>query len=175
MKVWRKALHCEGWRPWFAWHPVKAEDSLVWLQGIERRRCYAVIDESWECRLPLLREAGREIGVPGMGSERRAAFAVGAGYTAGYTCEAGGWDGATGKFEFRQKLWGKIVLQVEEEVKPFLPSKGGALERRWRDAALMDLTSPEMRDLIDLQFQAPPLRCRHRIGGRLCPQWAARG
>ena len=64
--------------------------------------------------------------------------------------------GLTGKFKFRKKLWGKIVLQVEEEVKPFW-SKAGALKRRWRDAALMDLASPEMRDLIDLQFKAPAL------------------
>src|SRR4051794_29092631 len=60
--------------------------------------------------------------------------------------------GLTGKFKFCKKLWGKIVLQVEEEVKPFW-SKAGALKRRWRDAAMMDLASPEMRHLIDLQFK----------------------
>ena len=27
--------------------------------------------------------------------------------------------GLTGKFKFRKTLWGKIVLQIEEEVKPF--------------------------------------------------------
>ena len=31
--------------------------------------------------------------------------------------------GLTGKYRFRKSLWGKIVLQVEEEVKPFW-SKG---------------------------------------------------
>ena len=78
MRAWRKALHREEWQPWFAWHPVKAKDSLVWLQWIERRRCYAIIDEWWECRLPLSEEAGREIAVPGTGSEGWAALAVSA-------------------------------------------------------------------------------------------------
>ena len=65
MRAWRKALHREEWQPWFAWHPVKAKDSLAWLQWIERCRCYAIIDEWWECRLPLSEEAGGEIVVPG--------------------------------------------------------------------------------------------------------------
>ena len=55
----------------------------------------------------------------------------------------------TGKFRFRKSLWGRIVLQLEEEVKPFW-SKPGALKRRWRDATLMDLAAPEMRFLIDM-------------------------
>ena len=46
MKVWQKALHCEPWRP------VEAGQHLVWLQWIERRRCYALIDQWWEVRLP---------------------------------------------------------------------------------------------------------------------------
>jgi len=60
--------------------------------------------------------------------------------------------GLTGKFKFRKKLWGKIVLQVEEEVKPFW-SKARALKKRWRDATLMDLAAPEMRFLIDMRFK----------------------
>jgi hypothetical protein len=64
--------------------------------------------------------------------------------------------GLTGKFRFRKTLWGKIVLQIEEEVKPFW-SKSGALKRRWRDATLMDLAAPEMRTLIDMRFR-PHLR-----------------
>jgi hypothetical protein len=64
--------------------------------------------------------------------------------------------GLTGKFKFRKKLWGKIVLRVEEEVKPFW-SKSGALKRRWRNATLMDRAAPEMRHLIDLRFR-PHLR-----------------
>jgi hypothetical protein len=64
----------------------------------------------------------------------------------------------TGKFKFRKTLWGKIVLQIEEEVKPFWSrSKPGALKRRWRDATLMDLAAPEMRTLIDMRFR-PHLR-----------------
>ncbi len=60
----------------------------------------------------------------------------------------------TGKFSFRKSFWGRIVLQVEEEVKPFWRrSKPGPLKRRWRDATLMDLAAPEMRPLIDLRFR----------------------
>jgi hypothetical protein len=62
--------------------------------------------------------------------------------------------GLTGKFKFRKKLWGKLVLQVEEEVKPFWSrSKPEVLKRRWRDASLMDLAAPEMRHLIDMRFK----------------------
>ena len=60
----------------------------------------------------------------------------------------------TGKFTFRKSLRGKIVLQVEEEVKPFWRrSAAGALKRRWRDAKVMDLSDPELRHLIDLRFK----------------------
>src|SRR3982751_6221045 len=59
----------------------------------------------------------------------------------------------TGKFDLRKTFWGKIVLRVEEEVKP-LWSKSGALKRRWRDATLMDLADPQMRYLIDMRFRA---------------------
>ena len=61
----------------------------------------------------------------------------------------------TGKFDLRKALWGKIVLRVEEEVKP-LWSKSGALKRRWRDATLMDLADPQMRYLIDMRFRPHP-------------------
>ena len=64
----------------------------------------------------------------------------------------------TGKFDFRKTFWGKIVLRVEEEVKPFWSrSKPDARKRRWRNATLMDLAAPEMRTLIDLRFR-PHLR-----------------
>src|SRR3954469_11571318 len=68
----------------------------------------------------------------------------------------------TGKFKFRKTLWGRIVLQLEEEVKP-LWSKPGALKRRWRDATLMDLAAPEMRPLIDMRFK-PHLWARSSLG-----------
>ena len=58
----------------------------------------------------------------------------------------------TGKFRFRKSFWGRIVLQLEDEVKPFW-AKPGALKRRWRDATLMDLAAPELRPLIDLRFR----------------------
>src|SRR3954462_11532040 len=69
----------------------------------------------------------------------------------------------TGKFRFRKTLWGRMVLQLEEEVKPFWSrSKPDALKRRWRDATLMDLAAPELRPLIDMRsrpqfrFQSTP-------------------
>ena len=66
--------------------------------------------------------------------------------------------GLTGKFKFRKTLRGKIVLQIEEEVKPFWSrSKPEARKRRWRDATLMDLADPQMRFLIDMRFR-PHLR-----------------
>src|SRR3954469_16013599 len=70
----------------------------------------------------------------------------------------------TGKFKFRKTLWGKILLQIEEEVKPFWSrSKPGARKRRWRDATLMDLAAPEMRPLIDMRFK-PHLWSRTALG-----------
>jgi hypothetical protein len=60
----------------------------------------------------------------------------------------------TGRFTFRRSLGGKIVLQVEEEVKTFWPaSRRKPLKRRWRDANLMDLAAPELRALIDLRYK----------------------
>src|SRR3954452_17015457 len=70
--------------------------------------------------------------------------------------------GLTGKFRFRKTLWGKIVLQIEEEVKPFW-SKLGALKPRLRDATLMDLAAPEMRSLSDMRFK-PHLWARSSPG-----------
>ena len=70
--------------------------------------------------------------------------------------------GLTGKFRFRKTLWGKIVIQIEEEVKPFW-SKLGALKPRWRDATLMDLAAPEMRPLIDMRLK-PHLWARSSLG-----------
>jgi hypothetical protein len=59
----------------------------------------------------------------------------------------------TGKFKFRKTLWGRIVLQVEEGVKPFWRrSKPGPLKRRWRDTTLMDLTVPEISVLRGASF-----------------------
>ncbi len=61
----------------------------------------------------------------------------------------------TGKFAFRKTVWGKVVLRVEEEVKPLWrrSNNPSPLKRRWRDATLMDLAAPEMRPLIDLRFK----------------------
>jgi hypothetical protein len=70
--------------------------------------------------------------------------------------------GLTGKFKFRKTLWGKIVLQIEDEVKPFW-SKSGALKRRWRDATLMDRAAPEMRPLIYM-CSRPHLRSQSSFG-----------
>lgn len=60
----------------------------------------------------------------------------------------------TGRFTFRRSFGGKIVLQVEEEVRTVWPwSKRTPLKKRWRDASLMDLAAPELRALIDLRHK----------------------
>ena len=59
----------------------------------------------------------------------------------------------TGRFNFRRSWFGKLVLEVEEEAKPFFSRDKKALKRRWRKATLIDLAQPEMRALIDLRFQ----------------------
>ena len=72
--------------------------------------------------------------------------------------------GLTGKFKFRKALWGKIVLQIEEEVKPFWSrSTPPSLQRRWRDTTLMDLAAPEMR--ISLTYASGPT---FGLGAVLC-------
>ena len=54
----------------------------------------------------------------------------------------------TGKIDFRKSWFGRLVLLVEEDVKPLF---GRAPKRRWRSATPMDLAQPEMRILIDLR------------------------
>ena len=58
----------------------------------------------------------------------------------------------TGRFNFRRSWFGKLMLEVEDEVKPLFGGEG-KLKRRWRRASLIDLAQPEMRPLIDLRFQ----------------------
>jgi len=58
----------------------------------------------------------------------------------------------TGRFTFRRTFRGKIVLQVEEEVRPIWRFwQRDAKRRRWRDASLMDLAAVELRPLMDLR------------------------
>jgi hypothetical protein len=58
----------------------------------------------------------------------------------------------TGRFTFRRTFWGKIVLQVEDEVRPIWRFwQQGARRRRWRDATVMDLAAVELRPLMDLR------------------------
>jgi hypothetical protein len=59
----------------------------------------------------------------------------------------------TGRFNFRRSWFGKLMLELEEEFKPFLASEKKPVKRRWRRATLVDLAQPEMRALIDLRFQ----------------------
>ena len=65
----------------------------------------------------------------------------------------------TGRFEFRRSRRGKVVLQVEDDqVKTsWLRGKKVAYRRRWRDAKVMDLATPELRALIDLGLFPSPL------------------
>ena len=59
----------------------------------------------------------------------------------------------TGRFNFRHSTFGRLILEVEEEVKPLFGGDKRPPKRRWRRATLMDLAQPEMRALIDLRFQ----------------------
>ena len=59
----------------------------------------------------------------------------------------------TGRFNFRRSWFGKLVLEVEEEAKPFFGGDKKPAKHRWRRATLIDLAQPEMRALIDLRFQ----------------------
>ena len=59
----------------------------------------------------------------------------------------------TGRFNFRRSLFGRLVLEVEEETKPLFGSDKKPVKHRWRRATLIDLAQPEMRALIDLRFQ----------------------
>ena len=68
----------------------------------------------------------------------------------------------TGRFNFRRSWFGKLVLEVEEEVKPFFASDKKPLKHRWRRATLIDLAQPEMRALIDLRPNANSCRAHRR-------------
>jgi hypothetical protein len=61
----------------------------------------------------------------------------------------------TGRFNLRRTFTGRITLVVEEEVKTFWSRLSGnsKLRRRWRDAKVMDLAAPELRNLVDLRFR----------------------
>ena len=60
----------------------------------------------------------------------------------------------TGRFDFRQTPTGRIALQVEEEVTAFWSRLGERkTKRRSRKATLLDLTTPEMRTLMDLRMR----------------------
>lgn len=40
------------WHKWFAWHPIiTEEDTLVWLETVERKRTYGYADYENEYRL----------------------------------------------------------------------------------------------------------------------------
>ncbi|MEZ0170927.1 hypothetical protein [Microvirga sp. TS319] len=59
----------------------------------------------------------------------------------------------TGRFNLRKSFSGRIILQVEEEVKSVwsLFSREPKFRRRWRDAKPMDLAAAELRALMDLR------------------------
>jgi methionine aminopeptidase len=59
----------------------------------------------------------------------------------------------TGRFSLRKSFSGRIILQVEEEVKSAwgLFSSKPKFRRRWRDAKAMDLSATELRALMDLR------------------------
>ncbi len=58
----------------------------------------------------------------------------------------------TGRFSFRRTFLGRVSLIVEEEQSTNWPLFGkGKPRRRWRDAAVMDLTHPGLRKILELQ------------------------
>ncbi len=59
----------------------------------------------------------------------------------------------TGRFNLRKSFSGRIILQVEEEVKSLwgLFSRQPKFRKRWRDAKAMDLPAAELRALMDLR------------------------
>jgi len=60
----------------------------------------------------------------------------------------------TGRFNLRRSIGGKIVLEVEEEVRRLWPfSRMQPTKRRWRDATVMDLAQPELRPLMHLRHK----------------------
>jgi hypothetical protein len=65
----------------------------------------------------------------------------------------------SGRFKFRRSWFGKLVLEVEEDFKPFFASNKKPVKLRFRRASLIDLAQPEMRALIDLSVQ-PQFRAR---------------
>ena len=68
----------------------------------------------------------------------------------------------TGRYDFKKTLMGKVVLRVEEEVPAFWSRKGARpIKKRWRNATLIDLTSTELRMLMDARFK--PYLLVHRL------------
>jgi hypothetical protein len=59
----------------------------------------------------------------------------------------------TGRFNLRKSFSGRIILQVEEEVRSAwgLFSRKPKFRTRWRDAKAMDLPASELRALMDLR------------------------
>ena len=63
----------------------------------------------------------------------------------------------TGRFKFRRTLFGRVLLQVEEERAPHWSlRRNPAVRRRWRNARIMDLVNPELRGLVDLLNRPQP-------------------
>jgi hypothetical protein len=72
----------------------------------------------------------------------------------------------TGRFNLRKSFTGRLVLQVEEEVKTLLGlfTRGPARKRRWRDATILDMAAVELRPLIDLRYRpGSPLHVYSRL------------
>jgi len=59
----------------------------------------------------------------------------------------------TGRFNLRKSFSGRIILQVEEEVRSTwgLFMRKAKFRTRWRDAKAMDLPATELRALMDLR------------------------
>jgi hypothetical protein len=69
----------------------------------------------------------------------------------------------TGRFNLRRTFTGRITLVVEEEVRTFWSRLSGnsRMRRRWRDAKVLDLAAPELRNLVDLRFRPSYMGSTH--------------
>ena len=45
--TYRKSEKLRQWHVWFAWHPVRIDENIVWLEKVKRRKT-GVIYEYWD-------------------------------------------------------------------------------------------------------------------------------
>jgi hypothetical protein len=63
----------------------------------------------------------------------------------------------TGRYDFRRTMTGQLRLWVEYDANGFwdVLTRKKTYCHRWRNANIMDLTAPELRQLMDMRFVHP--------------------